>query len=161
MRYRPSPRFAEYVRKVMACGHWEDAELVEGNHIAFMQHIDSGARIAYQIHGGNEPNAARNMARDAERICGCRFLEHRGRKKSRKAIDNPLERRRAEGDAQRRINDLITEEREVREAITRARTACLNSRSISANRFLDSLRAERHRIATQLDQLYPEWRQAS
>lgn len=87
--YKPSKRFAEYVAKIMSCGHWEDAGDLRGSHIALLRHIKSGTTVTYQLHdGGNDHNSPRNMASDAQAVCGCVFIEPRGRKRSRKAVQS-------------------------------------------------------------------------
>lgn len=86
MKYRPSSRFREYVKKVMACGHWADGEQAIGGDKAVLIHSSTGKTIAYQLHdGGNDWNSARNFATEAGAICGCSFVENRNRRRSRKA----------------------------------------------------------------------------
>ncbi len=81
---KPSPRFAEYVRKMSACGHWTFTGRT-GTDKAVLEH--DGVTVAYQLHdGGNDWNGPRNFAAEAQRACGCKFIESRGRKKSRKAF---------------------------------------------------------------------------
>lgn len=83
---KPATRYAEYVRKVKACGHWE-YDKSTGRDKAVLRH-KSGATVAYNLHdGGNDWNGARNFAAEAGRACGCKFIESRGRKKSRKKIE--------------------------------------------------------------------------
>lgn len=83
----PGPRHAEYVRKIAKCGHWEFVKTTGGDK-AVLAHRASGQTIAYGLHdGGNDYNSARNFATEAQRICGCRFIESRGRKRSRKKIE--------------------------------------------------------------------------
>lgn len=85
--YPPSKRFAEYVKAVMACGHWSDAETVIGNHAGQLVHTATGQTVGYLLHdGGNDVNGPRNFARKAGAICGCTFIQPRGRKSSRKSI---------------------------------------------------------------------------
>ena len=80
---KPSPRFAEYVRKVKACGHWQHTETRADR--AILRYVTSGQTIAYSLHdGGNEKNGARNFAAEAQATCGCKFVEARNRKPSRK-----------------------------------------------------------------------------
>lgn len=85
LEYKPSPRFAEYVRKI-TCDHWETAG-VSNNDRAVLRHKATGQTVSYALHdGGNDRNGGRNFAADVQRICGCRLLEVRGRKRSRKAV---------------------------------------------------------------------------
>ena len=80
---RPSARFAEYVRKI-ACDEWEFVG-TSGGDKGILRH-KSGATVAYGLHdGGNDWNGPRNFATEVQRICGCRLIEHRGRKRSRKS----------------------------------------------------------------------------
>lgn len=82
---KPSGRFWEYVRKVKSCGHWE-CDGRKGSDVAVIRHVASGATLAYQLHdGGNDLNSARNFAASAQQVCGCKFVEQRSRKRSRKA----------------------------------------------------------------------------
>lgn len=84
---KPSARFSEYVTKMRRCGHWEETGAVT-SHTGEIRHIDSGQSLWFHTHdGGNEMNAARNFAAEASQLCGCRFIEPRGRKKSRKAAE--------------------------------------------------------------------------
>ena len=102
---KPSPRFAEYVRKMSACGHWTFTGKT-GTDKAILEH--DGVTVAYQLHdGGNDWNGPRNFAAEAQRICGCRLIEHRGRKRSRKNfrdVDDQVEaqRKRYRAEAERR-----------------------------------------------------------
>lgn len=86
MIFKPSKRYAQYVPSVLACGHWEETgELSKHSH-AIIRHTATGATTAYATHdGGNEYNGARNFAQDCGRVCGCEFVEHRNRRRSRKA----------------------------------------------------------------------------
>lgn len=87
---KASPRYAEYVRKLKACGHWYFAGLSRGEHDAILRHRRTGRTVSYPSHdGGNEYNGARNFAAQAGQICGCTFVEHRGRKRSRKVDRSP------------------------------------------------------------------------
>lgn len=71
---------------MLACGHWKQTGAAT-NHTAEIQHTTTGQSLWYQTHdGGNEWNAARNFAAEAQALCGCKFIEPRGRKRSRKAI---------------------------------------------------------------------------
>jgi len=82
--YKPSRRFAEYVRKIV-CDEWEDLG-VRGNDLGVLRHKPSGITVAYALHdGGNEWNGPRNFAADVQKVCGCRLIEPRGRKTSRKS----------------------------------------------------------------------------
>lgn len=82
---KPSPRFAEYVRKIK-CGEWESLGPL-GSDKGALRHTHTGQTVAYNTHdGGNEWNGARNFALTVQRICGCRLIEPRGRKRSRKAF---------------------------------------------------------------------------
>lgn len=86
LRYKPSARAAEYLNK-LTCGHWEDTGKLVGSHIGIIRHRQSGQTVTYELHaGGNDSNSARNMAAEISRVCGCRLIEARGRKRSRKAI---------------------------------------------------------------------------
>lgn len=79
---RPSRRYAEYVRKI-ACHEWTVVGLVGGDKVV-LRHT-SGATAAYGTHdGGNEWNGPRNFAADVQKACGCKLIEPRGRKRSRK-----------------------------------------------------------------------------
>lgn len=85
MKFKPSTRAAGYVRAALKCGHWEDAEQ-KNSHEAFLRHIESGVLIGYPMHdGGSDYNSARNSANAMSALCGCKFVEARGRKRSRKA----------------------------------------------------------------------------
>src|SRR5690606_40444553 len=86
LRYAPSKRYAKYVKAAMACGHWRDGAKVTGNDKALLVHIRTGKTVAYGLHdGGSDWNGARNFAKEAGDICGCLFVQPRGRKRSRKA----------------------------------------------------------------------------
>lgn len=88
VRYAPSKRYAPYVKALMECGHWSDAETTTGGHVAQLVHNATGQTVAYALHdGGNEWNAGRNFAKQAGDICGCTFIQPRGRKRSRKAVE--------------------------------------------------------------------------
>lgn len=81
--YKPSPRYAEYVRKI-TCGDWEPAG-IKGNDRGVLLHTKTGATVSYGLHdGGNALSGPRNFAADVQRICGCPLVEPRGRKRSRK-----------------------------------------------------------------------------
>ena len=81
---KPSSRYAEYVRKLAACGHWKFTGIVGGDK-AVLSH--RGATVTYGMHdGGNDYNGPRNFAAAAQRACGCTFVQPRGRKRSRKAV---------------------------------------------------------------------------
>lgn len=86
MIFTPSKRYYEYVKAVLACGHWEETgRLVKSSH-AEIRHIATGAKNAYGTHdGGSEYNGPRNFATQCGRVCGCEFVQHRNRRKSRKA----------------------------------------------------------------------------
>jgi len=82
---KPSSRYREYVDKVRACGHWEFSHIDGKNH-AVLTHAPTGQAVSYAMHdGGSEWNSPRNFASQAGRVCGCSFVEARGRKRSRKA----------------------------------------------------------------------------
>lgn len=82
---KPSSRYREYVDKVRACGHWEFSH-IDGKSHAVITHTATNQTAAYALHdGGSERNAPRNFATQAGRVCGCSFVEARGRKRSRKA----------------------------------------------------------------------------
>lgn len=84
----PSKRFSEYVTKMRRCGHWEETGAFS-DHGAEIRHINSGESLWFHMHdGGNEINSSRNFATAASRLCGCKFIEPRGRKKSRKAVQS-------------------------------------------------------------------------
>lgn len=87
MSPRPSPRYRPFVSAMLACGHWEQTDRTyDGGARAILRHKASGRTISYATHDtGNDSNGARNMAHDAGRICGCTFIQHRSRKRSRKA----------------------------------------------------------------------------
>lgn len=129
MKYAPSKRFGEYVRKLMACGHWEDAERADGDHVAWVRHKATGKELNYQLHdGGNDTNSPRNMARAAQDICGCKFIEVRGRKRSRKAVrmyDAP--KRSAKAEAKRLAEFNARREREALQRAVDKRNQDLNS----------------------------------
>lgn len=77
---KPSPRFKEYVQKILACGHWRSGG-PNGSHGGLLIHSGTGETIVYQTHdGGNDLNSARNFAADAGKRCGCQFVEHRRRR---------------------------------------------------------------------------------
>lgn len=83
---KPSRRFAEYVRRVSACGHWRQTGRRRSDAVE-IEHVETGRTLWYGTHdGGNDLNSARNFAADAQRECGCRLVEARGRKRSRKAV---------------------------------------------------------------------------
>ncbi len=82
---RPSTRFASVVRAMRRCGHWEITGRTNA-HAAEIRHAESGESLWFAIHdGGNDVNAVRNFASDAGRICGCTFVEPRGRKAGRRS----------------------------------------------------------------------------
>lgn len=82
---KPSKRYAEYVRKI-TCSDWEYVG-TKGGDKAVLRHVPTGETVAYCLHdGGNDYNGPRNFAAQVQRICGCRMIEARGRKKSRKAV---------------------------------------------------------------------------
>lgn len=84
---KPSKRYAEYVRKI-TCDEWDEAGTT-GNDKGVLRHKATGATVAYCLHdGGNDWNGPRNFAAEVQRICGCRLIEARGRKTSRKAVSN-------------------------------------------------------------------------
>jgi len=119
MKYAPSKRFGEYVRKLMACGHWDDAERSDGDHVAWIRHKATGLELSYQLHdGGNDTNSPRNMARAAQDICGCKFIEARGRKRSRKRIEQYERTPRSAKSELKRLAEF--EARREREALQRA-----------------------------------------
>ncbi len=113
--YKPSRRYAEYVRRI--CNEWEPAG-VSGNDLALIRHIPTGTVLAYGLHdGGNDHNSARNFASDVQRVCGCRLIEVRGRKRSRKAVRPSgfrLDDKRSNVAAQDRIADLSARHNELR-----------------------------------------------
>lgn len=82
-RPKPSKRFSCYVRKI-TCGEWEAlGPSGAGGHSAILRHT-SGATVSYALHdGGNDLNAPRNFAAEVQRICGCKLIEPRGRKRGR------------------------------------------------------------------------------
>lgn len=83
---KPSSRYAEYVRKLAACGHWKFAGIVGGDK-AVLDH--DGTTVSYGMHdGGNEHNGPRNFAAEAQKVCGCTFIQPRGRKRSRKKFSD-------------------------------------------------------------------------
>lgn len=145
VKYAPSRRFRPYVKKVMACGHWEDAEDCTGNDKAILRHVVTGLTVAYHLHdGGNDQNAPRNFAADAGAICGCSFIEHRNRRRSRNRVvmyDDERQRAAAKrrGDEAERaahINDL-------REACQYASAACQRDPSnLQLRRHYDRLRVQ-------------------
>jgi|GEM_PF-5058289 len=146
MKYKPSARYAAYVRKILACGHWADGEQLVGNHNAILIHQSSGQTISYSLHdGGNDINSARRMARDAEQLCACSFLEARGRKKSRKAVVM-YDDARARADAKKRGDraDAAADLIELREACGYASSALRRDPSSA------TLRAHFQRLRTQL-----------
>lgn len=120
MRFKPASRAAQYVRAAMKCGHWEDAERAD-HHQAFLRHIATGEEIGYPRHdGGNDLNAARNAAAAMGALCGCVFVQPRGRKRSRKPVSmydpkspsaikarQAVERERAAEDERRRVLELV------------------------------------------------------
>ena len=80
---KPSQRAAEYVRKVKACGHWTHVDTKRDG--AVLRHDTTGVTVVYSLHdGGNDLNGAHNFATAAQNACGCRFIESRNRKPSRK-----------------------------------------------------------------------------
>ena len=85
---QPSPRYAEYVKAVLSCGHWEPTgRMISKSHPEII-HVKSGQTLTYQIHdGGSDQNSPRNFAASAQRICGCKFVQSRGRKRSRKKVE--------------------------------------------------------------------------
>lgn len=86
MIFPPSKRFYEYVTAVLACGHWEETgRLVKHSH-AEIRNIQTGETTVYSTHdGGNDYNGPRNFATWCGRACGCEFVQHRNRRRSRKA----------------------------------------------------------------------------
>lgn len=107
MKYPPCRDFRSLVKKMMACGHWRDGERVVGDHAALIEHIASGKSLAYGLHAGNDRNGPRNLGTQAEKMCGCVFVDPRGRKQSRKAfrgsgfnLDAAARDRRASGQSQ-------------------------------------------------------------
>lgn len=97
-QYKPSRRYAEYVYAVLSCGHWEETGRVVKHSHAEIRHIETGETTTYGMHdGGNDRNGPRNFASLCGRICGCRFVQPRGRKASRRKaattgfrIDSPV-----------------------------------------------------------------------
>lgn len=87
MSPRPSARYRPFVQKLLACGHWRMTNrTTDGGAKGVLEHVDSAATVCFATSdNGHEWNNARNMAHDAERICGCSFVEHRNRRRSRKA----------------------------------------------------------------------------
>lgn len=89
--YKPSPRYSEYARKIK-CDEWECAGKT-GDDKAVLRHTRTGVTVAYGLHdGGNDWNGPRNFAAAVQAACGCRLIEPRGRKKSRKSLrvlENP------------------------------------------------------------------------
>lgn len=84
--HKPSKRYSEYVPAILSCGHWEETGTLSKHSHAVIRHTATGATSAYATHdGGNDYNAARNFAADCGRVCGCDFVEHRNRRRSRKA----------------------------------------------------------------------------
>lgn len=86
LHFKPSKRYAEYVR-LIKCDRWVADDKAVGNDKAILRCVLNGATVAYGLHdGGNEWNGPRNFAAEVQKACGCQIVEHRGRKKSRKAI---------------------------------------------------------------------------
>lgn len=82
--YKPSPRFAEYMR-LIKCDQWESTGEATSDR-AFIRHI-SGLVLSYALHdGGNDRNSPRNFAKQVQDACGCILVQPRGRKRSRKAF---------------------------------------------------------------------------
>jgi hypothetical protein len=82
---KPSRQYAEYVRKIK-CDQWESAGM-RGSDKGLLVHKATGETVAYNLHdGGNDWNGPRNFALEIQRLCGCRLIEPRGRKKSRKSL---------------------------------------------------------------------------
>lgn len=106
---KPSSRYAEYVRKLAACGHWTFTGITGGDKAVLRHGRES---VAYGMHdGGNERNGPRNFAAAAQRACGCTFIQPRGRKRSRKTFrdrDPQVEAQR------RRYRDAEERDRKVR-----------------------------------------------
>lgn len=136
--YKPSSRYAEYVRKIQ-CDEWECAGK-SGNDKAVLRHMPSGVTVAYNLHdGGNDWNGPRNFAAEVQRACGCRLIEPRGRKASRKSprvgTDPEVEASRrkhretwaakaAERDAARVAEELRARDIAATEAARAASTCC-------------------------------------
>lgn len=103
--FPPSKRYAEVLSKI-TCDHW----VCEGrnDHQAFIRCILNGVRLSYGTHdGGNEWNSARNFAADMEKACGCRLIDHRNRRRSRKAF-RPSGYTPRKSQTEREISDEIT-----------------------------------------------------
>lgn len=82
---KPSTRYSQYVRLII-CDEWESLGR-RGNDKGVLRHKVTGKTVAYNLHdGGNDWNGPRNFAAEVQRECGCRLIEARGRKRSRKAV---------------------------------------------------------------------------
>lgn len=106
---KPSKRFSEYVPKILACGHWEATGRLVGNHLAEIRSTIGAESIFYALHdGGNDLNSARNFATKAQRLCGCKFIEHRRRnagRSTRPVTGAPVNGRASEDDLRDRVRD--------------------------------------------------------
>lgn len=87
LHFRPSKRYSEYVR-LIKCDHWVADDKPVGNDKAVLRCTLNGKTVAYGLHdGGNDWNGPRNFAAEVEKCCGCRIIQPRGRKRSKKAIE--------------------------------------------------------------------------
>ena len=161
IRFQPSARFRPYVAKLLACGHWAipNQRIINGD-CAILIHKKTGATVAYGLHdGGNDINGPRNFAALAGQICGCAFIEPRGRKRSRKAILNVIAEREAELRVHQEINRLLWARRDHVEAIENAARAAYNTRTREGHLYLSRLRRELAEIDLQLEAAWPGWKE--
>lgn len=88
LRYKPSKRWRPIVQAALKCGHWEAVgQTTDGGSSGLLRHIATGRTVTYALHdGGNDYNGCRNGAKLMQSICGCQFIEPRGRKRSRKPV---------------------------------------------------------------------------
>lgn len=148
--YPPSKRYAEVLRKV-TCDHWVPEER-RNSHQAWLVCVLNGVRLSYGTHdGGNEWNSARNFAADMEKACGCKLIDHRNRRRSRKAF-------RPSGYTPKKSSNEceIAEEIEALIAEWDAIEALFESAVMSGERPDDALgmALRRQQIAARLEELY-------
>lgn len=151
---KPSSRYAEYVRKLAACGHWKFTAIVGGDKAVLSHGRES---VAYGMHdGGNDKNGPRNFAAEAQRACGCTFIQPRGRKRSRKTFRDRDLRVEAQ---RRRYRDATERDRRVRSWVE------MRSRFLEAQERGDvtAARAELQTISKELAEsglTYEQWDRA-
>lgn len=123
----PSKRYGEYLRKV-TCDEWEVVGL-RGDDKVVLRHRGTAMTIAYGTHdGGNDWNGPRNMALAMQRACGCRLIEPRGRKRSRKGR-GPTREDLALAAARRKHRERYEAEAETRGAARAAERAAAQRRA--------------------------------